>query len=111
MITETIFIILVVAMLVFVALTMYFKNEAMGAFTIILCLIIATQLLPVVGGVQYQTGADINTTGDNTLVTNNYSDFTNVPLATLFFVIVLYLSMQIVTFRNDNRREREESVD
>jgi hypothetical protein len=111
MITETIFIILLSSMIVFLYLTLQFRNEALGAFTIILCLIVASQLLPVVGGVQYQTGAAINTTGDNTLVTNNYSEFTNLPLATLFFLIVFYLSMNIVTFRKDSKKEREESVD
>ena len=98
-------------MIVFLVLSLHFQNVAMGAFTIILCLLVATQLLPGIGGVQYQTGADINSTGDNTLVTNNYSSFTNIPLATTFFAIVLYLSMQIIAFRKNKQEERNESID
>lgn len=110
MITETIFIILFVAMIVFLFLTLRYQNQAFGAFTIILAILIGSQLLPGVGGVQYQTGATINETGGNTVVTNDYSTFSNIPLATVFFVLVLYLSMQIISFRKTAKQEAEEAI-
>lgn len=105
MIIETIFVILLLSMFIFLFLTLKYENEAFGAFAIILCIILGSQLLPSIGGVQYKSGANITTSGDNTFVADEYSVFESIPLATLFFLAALYVSFQIITFRRDKKKE------
>lgn len=108
MITETIFLFLLASMFAFLILTLHYKNEAFCAFTIILTLLVAMQLLPGIGGISYQDGANITDVNSTTTVQNTYSSFTNTPLATLFFIIVIYLTMQILTFRKSRKEQRLE---
>ena len=94
--------------MIFLLITLWQKSVAFGAFTIILCLLLAWQLYPIIGGVEYQTGAEIISSGNITTVTNTYSDYSNSYLATTFMLIVLFLSMQIITFRKDKKSQEQE---
>lgn len=105
MINETIFLTILLALFVFLFLTFKYQNVACGAFTIILCLIIASQFLPSIGGIQYKSGANITTSGDDIFVVDNYATYDNIPVATVFFLMALYLSMQIITFHKEERKK------
>jgi hypothetical protein len=110
MINELIFIILFCAMIVFLFITLHYKNEAFGAFTIIILIILASQLFPVVGGIQYHTGAVINSSDENNIIISDTFDvYSNSYLGLTLMLVVLYLSMQIIVFRKDKKREVEEN--
>jgi len=111
MINETIFLILLFLFVVFLIITLWKWQVAFGAFTIILGLLLAWQLFPTIGGIEYQTGAIINESGGGYIVSNTYSAYTNTYLATTFMLIVLFLTMQLVTYIRDEKRAKEESID
>jgi hypothetical protein len=79
----------------------------MGGFALILCLIIA---ITFIHGIEYQTGTNITASGDNYVTANNYASYTNIPLATTFFIIVLYLSSQLLSFRKNKKHEEQEAI-
>jgi hypothetical protein len=107
MITETIFVTLILFMLVTLILTLYFENAALGGVTIILCLILATILFPsAIGGVSYPIGKFINQTTTNTTLLANetitYGSYSSIPFAMVILVIGFYMSLQIIWFRGQS---------
>jgi len=97
-------------MITFLALALHFQNQTLAAITVILCLLLAFELIPGVGGVQYQTGANISTVGDDTFVVNNYSSFTNSPIAIILLLLAVYLAFQIIDFRRGRKQEAQEAT-
>lgn len=103
MMTDFMFCVLVVLAFALLLLTLIYKNVVFGSLCIILFLLLGFALLPSLGGVAYVSGATITSDGDNFVVANNYSYFTNYFLSMFFLLIVMYLVLQVVFYKRSNK--------
>jgi membrane-bound ClpP family serine protease len=103
------------AMFIFLVLTLQFKNVALGAFTIIFALMLATFSYPNVGGVMYSTGSNISlVTIDNTtsVIQNEVtSSFSSVPLGTTFLLVALFMSFHMYKFMDAEKKRKDSGED
>ncbi len=116
MITETLFIALLFFTLVLVGLTLYFKSVAIGAFSLVLLLLLALPLFPGGAGVSHISGKTINTTTvDNSTTTAaesySYSTYTDIYVAMTLILFAFYLTLQIIWFGQDNKKKKEQEID
>jgi hypothetical protein len=108
---ESLFLFLFFFMMIFLGLALKFNNVALASLTILLCLILAINLIPGIGSVTYRSGANITISGDNIVVVDSYASFTNIYLALILLVLALYLGGEILDFRKNRKKEREESIE
>lgn len=114
MITETIYSLMIILMVILLILTLYYKNQAFGVFTIIFNIILALNTFPFSGGIIYMIGSNItiNTIGDTStaIQTNTYSSFSNTYIAMVFVLIALFITLQLFAYtKYENERKNEEN--
>lgn len=113
MITETIYGLILVFGIVSVLSSLYFKNEALGAFSIIIFLMLALFTFPASGGVRYTTGANISSVQSgftiSTIITDKYDTFSNTYLGMAYILISFYMTLQIITYRKNKAEEAKDN--
>lgn len=102
-------------MLICLIASLYFQNVALGSFTVVLCLVLAFYTFPLSGGITYPTGNNVSSTTNGNTTDTTVSDitttFTDSTLAIVFILIAFYMTGQLIGFRNERKKNKEESID